>query len=316
MSHSKLLDRNPTWHGLIGGKMPPFPAAIVQNVLARFEIENPARLKAWPFGPFDIIAAFEYRNTPYLLKGRHIEQRGVKSLFQTQDIQKQLLRLGFPVSDFIANSSGETLAQGPDWQNEENIFYEIQTILPGVPFSPDTHTALLAGKLLGQLHLIGQEIHSDLLSKFYYIDTFVDRFPNQLQISLQNDRDLQRGESQEIKDSISRLSDASTRSSLTHRLTHGDFTPDNLLMNQNQLFLIDNDELGFGVAAVDIAWGLTYLFGLNIGLGQIFLNEYIKHVPEFAENDLLAVKDYLLALNIQAYNVSELLDNLHTLLSI
>lgn len=311
-----LLDRNPTWHGLIGGKMPPFPAAIVQNVLARFEIENPARLKAWPFGPFDIIAAFEYRNTPYLLKGRHVEQRGVKSLFQTQDIQKQLLRLGFPVSDFIANSSGETLAQGPDWQNEENIFYEIQTILPGVPFSPDTHTALLAGKLLGQLHLIGQEIHSDLLSKFYYIDTFVDRLPNQLQISLQDDRDLQRGESQKIKDSISRLSDASTRSSLTHRLTHGDFTPDNLLMNQNQLFLIDNDELGFGAAAVDIAWGLTYLFGLNIGLGQIFLNEYIKHVPEFAENDFLAVKDYLLALNIQAYNVSELLDILHTFCSI
>ncbi|MYC15896.1 MAG: phosphotransferase [Gemmatimonadetes bacterium] len=311
-----LLDRNPTWHGLIDGEMPPYPAAIVQNVLARFEIENPAKLKAWPFGPFDIIAAFEYRNIPYLLKGRHIEQRGVKSLFQTQDIQKQLLQLGFPVSDFIANSSGETLVQGPDWQAEENIFYEIQTILPGVPFSPDTHTALLAGKLLGQLHLIGQEIHSDLLSKFYYIDTFVDRFPNRLQAVLQDGRSLQRGESQEIKDSISRLSDASTRSSLTHRLTHGDFTPDNLLMNQNQLFLIDNDELGFGVAAVDIAWGLTYLFGLNIGLGQIFLNEYRKHVPEFAESDLLAVKDYLIALNIHAYNVSELLDILHTLLSI
>ena len=311
-----LQDRNPTWHGLIDRKMPPFPAAIVQNVLARFEIENPARLKAWPFGPFDIIAAFEYRNTPYLLKGRHIEQRGVKSLFQTQDIQKQLLRLGFPVSDFIANSSGETLAQGPDWQNEENIFYEIQTILPGVPFSPDTHTALLAGKLLGQLHLLGQKIHTDLLSKFYYIDTFVDRSPNQLQAFLQDDRNLQSGESQEIKNSISRLSDTSTRSSLTHRLTHGDFTPDNLLMNQNQLFLIDNDELGFGVAAVDIAWGLTYLFGLNIGLGHIFLNEYRKHIPEFAESDLLAVKDYLLALNIQAYNVSELLDILHTLLSI
>ena len=308
-----LLDRNPTWHGLIDGEMPPYPAAIVQNVLARFEIENPAKLKAWPFGPFDIIAAFEYRNTPYLLKGRHIEQRGVKSLYQTQDIQKQLLRLGFPVSDFITNSSGETLVQGPDWQNEENIFYEIQTMLPGVPFSPDTHTAFLAGNLLGQLHLLGQEIHSDLLSKFYYIDTFVDRFPNQLQAFLQDDRV---GESQEIKDSISRLSDASTRSSLTHRLTHGDFTPDNLLMNQNQLFLIDNDELGFGVAAVDIAWGLTYLFGLNIGLGQIFLNEYRKHVPEFSESDLLAVKDYLLALNIHAYNVSELLDILHTLLSI
>lgn len=311
-----LLDRNPTWHGLIDGKMPPFPAAVVQDVLTRFEIENPARLKAWPFGPFDIIAAFEYRNTPYLLKGRHVEQRGFKSLFQTQDIQKQLLRLGFPVSDFIANSSGETLVQGPDWQNEENIFYEIQPILPGAPFSPDTHTALLAGKLLGQLGLLGQEIHSDLLSKFYYIDTFVDRFPNQLQVVLQDGRSLQRGESQEIKDSISRLSDASTRSSLTHRLTHGDFTPDNLLMNQNQLFLIDNDELGFGVAAVDIAWGLTYLFGLNIGLGQIFLNEYRKHVPEFAESDLLAVKDYLLALNIQVYNVSELLAILHTLLSI
>ena len=311
-----LLDRNPTWHGLIEGKMPPYPAAVVRDVLSRFEIENPVKLEEWPFGPFDIIAAFEYRNTPYLLKGRHIEQRGVKSLFQTQDIQKQLLRLGFPVSDFIANSSGETLAQGPDWQNEENIFYEIQTILPGVPFSPDTHTALLAGKLLGQLHLIGQEIHSDLLSKFYYIDTFVDRFPNQLQISLQDDRDLQRGESQEIKDSISRLSDASTRSSLTHRLTHGDFTPDNLLINQDELFLIDNDELGFGVAAVDVAWGLTYLFGLNIKLGQIFLNEYRKHVPEFAESDLQAVKDYLLALNIQAYNVSELLDILHTLPSI
>ena len=310
-----LLDRNPKWHGLIDGKMPPYPAAVVQDVLTRFEIENPVRLKAWPFGPFDIIAAFEYRNTPYLLKGRHVEQRGVKSLFQTQDIQKQLLRLGFPVSDFIANSSGETLIQGPDWQDEGNIFYEIQSILPGAPFSPDTHTALLAGKLLGQLGLLGQEIHSDLLSKFYDIDTFVDRFPNQLQAVLQGGRSLQRGESQEIKDSISRLSDASTRSSLTHRLTHGDFTPGNLLMYQNELFLIDNDELGFGTAAVDVAWGLTYLFGLNIGLGQIFLDEYRKHVPEFAESDLLAVKDYLLALNIQDYNVSELLDILHALFS-
>ena len=309
---SKLLNRNPTWHGLIDGEMPPYPTATVRDVLNRFEIENPARLKAWPFGPFDIIAAFEYRNIPYLLKGRHVEQRGVKSLFQTQDIQKQLLQLGFPVSDFLANSSGETLVEGPDWQDEGNIFYEIQPILPGVPFSPDTHTAFSAGKLLGQLHLLGQEIHSDLLSKFYYIDTFADRFPNQLQAYLQNDRDLQPGESQEIKDSISRLSDTSTRSSLTHRLTHGDFTPDNLLMNQDELFLIDNDELGFGVAAVDVAWGLTYLFGLNIGLGQIFLSEYRKHAPEFAENDLLAVKDYLLALNIQAYNVSELFDILHT----
>ena len=309
-----LLDRNPTWHGLTDGKMPPFPAAVVRDVLTRFEIENPARLKAWPFGPFDIIAAFEYRNTPYLLKGRHVEQRGVKSLYQTQDIQKQLLQLGFPVSDFIANSSGETLVEGPDWQDERNIFYEIQTILPGVPFSPDTHTALLAGKLLGQLHRLGQEIQSDLLSKFYYIDTFVDRFPNQLQAVLQDDRDLQRGESQEIQDSISRLSDTSIRSSLTHCLTHGDFTPDNLLMNQNELFLIDNDELGFGVAAIDVAWGLTYLFGLNIKLGQIFLNEYRNHIPEFSESDLVAVKDYLLALNIHAYNVSELLDILHTLL--
>ena len=311
-----LLDRNPTWHGLIDGEMPPFPAAVVREVLARFEIKNPARLKAWPFGPFDIIAAFEYRNTPYLLKGRHVEQRGVKSLYQTQDIQKQLLQLGFPVSDFIANSSGETLVEGPDWQDEGNIFYEIQTILSGVPFSSDTHTALLAGKLLGQLHLLGQEIQSDLLSKFYYIDTFVDRFPNQLQTYLQDDRDLQRGANQEIQDSISRLSDTSTRSSLTHRLTHGDFTPDNLLQNQDELFLIDNDELGFGAAAIDVAWGLTYLFGLNIKLGQIFLSEYKKHIPEFAESDLLAVKDYLLALNIHAYNVSELLTILHTLLSI
>ncbi|MCY3868510.1 MAG: phosphotransferase [Gemmatimonadetes bacterium] len=296
--------------------MPPFPAAVVRDVLTRFGIENPVRLKAWPFGPFDILAAFEYRSTPYLLKGRHIEQRGVKSLYKTQDIQKQLLQLGFPVSDFMANSSGETLVQGSDWQNEENIFYEIQIILPGVPFSPDTHTALLAGKLLGQLHLLGQKIHSDLLSKFYYIDTFVDRSPNQLQAFLQDDRDLQSGESQEIKNSISRLSDTSTRSSLTHRLTHGDFTPDNLLMNQDELFLIDNDELGFGTAAVDVAWGLTYLFGLDIKLGHIFLSEYRKHTPEFAESDLLAVKDYLLALNIQDYNVSELLDILHTLLSI
>ena len=311
-----LLDRNPTWHGLIDGKMPPFPAAVVRDVLTRFEIKNPVKLEPWPFGPFDIIAAFEYRNTRYLLKGRHVEQRGVKSLYQTQDIQKQLLQLGFPVSDFIANSSDETLVEGPDWQDEGNIFYEIQTILPGVPFSPDTHTALLAGKLLGQLHRLGQEIHSDLLSKFYYIDTFVDRFPNQLQVVLQDDRSLQLGESQEIKDSISRLSDTSTRSKLTHRLTHGDFTPDNLLVNQDELFLIDNDELGFGTAAVDVAWGLTYLFDLNIKLGQIFLSEYKKHVPEFAESDLLAVKDYLLALNIHAYNVSELLDILHTLLSI
>ena len=137
-----LLDRNPKWHGLIDGKMPPYPAAVVQDVLTRFGIENPAKLKAWPFGPFDIIAAFEYCNTRYLLKGRHVEQRGVKSLFQTQDIQKQLLRLGFPgirlSGQFFRRNTGRRFLTGKMKKTSSTKYS---------PFYPACHSLLIRTQL-------------------------------------------------------------------------------------------------------------------------------------------------------------------------
>ncbi|MDP6038470.1 MAG: hypothetical protein QGG64_07965, partial [Candidatus Latescibacteria bacterium] len=169
------MSRNPSWHGLRNGKMPPFPNQIVQTALSRFGIEDAKDLQPWPFGPFDILARFSVDDHEYVLKGRHIEQRGERSLFETQYIQKELLKLKVPVAPFWFAPNGETLLKGLDWKKDRALYYEIQAVLPGEFFVLDGNTARQSGVCIAQFHQAGQEIDTFLLNKMYWIKDFTTR---------------------------------------------------------------------------------------------------------------------------------------------
>ena len=57
------VSRNPTKSYLQGKNMPPFPDQIVHTMLGRFGMEEVNDLKPWPYGPFDILAAFSFHWT-------------------------------------------------------------------------------------------------------------------------------------------------------------------------------------------------------------------------------------------------------------
>ena len=142
------LSRNSTWHGLKNGEMPPFPEQIVQTTLSRFGIEDVEDLQPWLFGPSDILARFSVNDRAYVLKGRHVEQRGERSLFETQYIQKELLKLRVPVAPFWCAPNGETLLKGVDWKEDGTLYYEIQAVLPGEFFVSNKNTARQAGHVV------------------------------------------------------------------------------------------------------------------------------------------------------------------------
>jgi Ser/Thr protein kinase RdoA (MazF antagonist) len=297
---------NPTWHGLSQGAMPSFPQEIVYGILDEFGITNPENIEPWPAGPFDILAEFQNENVSYVLKGRIVEQRGIESLFETQRIQKDLHQFGFPVSELFHSPKGETLIEGPNWKDDKQIFYEIQSVLPGGLFTPEKRLIGLSGELLGELHTLGERVRSQLMSKFYCIEHFTSMFPRNLQRFLQESRGLHRDETKEIHDIINRLSDDSLRSELTRGLTHGDFTQNNLLVHNGELALVDLDELGYGVAALDIVWGLKYVCQCDIDFGKAFIDGYRKTGIDFHDKDLQAIGDYWVAQSIRDFPFSEL----------
>jgi Ser/Thr protein kinase RdoA (MazF antagonist) len=308
-----LLNRNPDWHGLKNGKMPLFPEHLVRDVLKRFGVDEPQDIVPWPMGPFDILAMFEFQNHKYLLKGRPVEQRGIEALFGTQRIQMQLFTRGFPVPELLAGPSGEMLVQGVGWKDNEDIYYEVQTFLPGVAFEANHHTAGLAGKLLAQLHTDGEAIQVDIISKFDGIDMFVQLLPNKLKKYLENAH-LSAQEQQELDRVLSRLSDSSCRTNLTRRLTHGDFTANNILISDKPI-LVDLDELGYGIAVLDLAWGLYYVARLDVALGKGFYHAYRENGPDLHKDDIVRLKDYLVALSIEHLKFSELQERMKCILS-
>lgn len=313
MSIPKL--ENPTWHGLIQGKMPSFPQEIVYGLLDRFGITNPKYLEPWPAGPFDILASFKHKNAAYLLKVRFVEQRGLESLFETQKIQQALLQLGFPVPELFRSPTGETLLEGPNWKECEHILYEIQSVLPGESLHSHLELTFLAGKFLGTLHTLGEKIDSQLMSKFYNIDHFINIFPRQLQQFSEESKELPSSIREEIHAIINRLSDSSWRSSLTQRLTHGDFNNNNILVHNEKLALVDLDELGYGIAVLDIVWGLKDICQCDIDLSKAFLAGYKKTGANLHTEDLQAIRYYLTACCIKDFPFSELATRIDQLLS-
>lgn len=101
------ISRNPTKGFLRDGEMPPFPEQTVHAMLKRFGMEEACDLQPWPYGPYDILAAFSFRGTGYLLKARIFEHRGERSLYETHYIQERLLALGLSLASYYSAPGGE-----------------------------------------------------------------------------------------------------------------------------------------------------------------------------------------------------------------
>ena len=80
--------------------MPDFPHKIVDEILTRFGIDHPEDIQPWPYSgkSDDLLAGFTFRDQRYFLKRRWVEQRGERSLFETQYVLKELLAHGIPAT--------------------------------------------------------------------------------------------------------------------------------------------------------------------------------------------------------------------------
>ena len=144
--------------------MSNFPETTVESVLARFGIDKISQIEPWPFPSqsTDLLARFELEGKAFLLKRRIIEQRGERSLFETQYIQKELARLGIPVPALWEAPDGETLLSATDWETDRKVYFEIQEVLPGKPVDLNEDTAFHAGQFLAGFHLAGTKVDTFL----------------------------------------------------------------------------------------------------------------------------------------------------------
>jgi len=272
------VSRNPTKSFLHGGKMPPFPDQIVHTMLGRFGLEKVNDLKPWPYGPYDILAAFSLEDTGYLLKARYFEHRGERSLFETHYIQKKLLELGLPVAPLLAAPDGETLLKGSDWQGEGEAYYEIQEILPGQFLVPDEDTLKQAGALAANLHETGSQVDTFLLEKAAYRDYFMKNFmaiPGQrLKAQIEESQSLTPQEAIKLEQIFDYRRNPAWKGELNLFLIHGNFCPDNVLVNGQQTFLIDFEEVGLGEVSDDLCSFILNGPELEIPMIQTFLKAY------------------------------------------
>jgi Ser/Thr protein kinase RdoA (MazF antagonist) len=235
---------------------PSFFEPIVRDMLTRFGVDPTTHLEPFPCGPSDLLARFEHEGIPHLLKGRAVEQRGQRSLFETQRLQQILLSEGLSVPALLTAPSGETLIQGPNWEGEaakQLQFYEIQRQVAGTHFSPTLDNLRRAGDLVARFHQIGAEIDTYLLNKMAYISVFRQRglksrrqFYHQLCAAIK-DTD----ERHKVEAFYQRLQDPALQVYFDWRPVHGDLTCENLLDDGNHLYLIDWDEIGLHAKTAD-----------------------------------------------------------------
>jgi Ser/Thr protein kinase RdoA (MazF antagonist) len=258
--------------------MPPFPDQIVHTMLSHFGIEEVNDLKPWPYGPFDILAAFSFQDIGYLLKVRYFEHRGERSLFETHYIQKKLLELGLPVAPLFAAPDGETLLKGPDWQDEGEAYYEIQEILPGQFLVPNEDTLKQAGELAANLHETGSRVDTFLLEKSEYRDYFMKNLmgvPHQrFKAQIEESQSLSPQEAIQLEQVFDCRRNPTWKGELNLFLIHGNFCPDNVLVNGEQTFLIDFEEVGLGEVSDDLCSLILNGPELEIPMIQAFLNAY------------------------------------------
>ncbi|NKB70517.1 MAG: phosphotransferase [Candidatus Latescibacteria bacterium] len=227
-----------------------FPEAAVRQILARFGIDHSIELEPWPYGESDLLARFWLDGVAHLVKGRHIEQRGARSLFETQRLQRELLANGLPVPALLAAPSGATLIESPD---REWHYCEIQRQVPGVHLTGTAENLRRAGELIAQFHSIGAEIDTYLLNKSTYIGVFRQRgyqatqqFHAQLLAAAKTGAEQRR-----LNVFFARTQDPALRDFFDWRIVHGDLSSENFLIDGDNLYMIDWDEVGLGPKAAD-----------------------------------------------------------------
>lgn len=274
--------------------MSEFPENIVQTILSRFGIDQAKNLQPWPFPDLstDLLARFEHEEKHYFLKRRRIEQRGERSLFETQFIQKELLRMGIPVPILWESPDGETLLAGPDWEKEQKVYFEIQTEVPGKYLVLNEKTAFQSGKFLGHFHQVSAQIDTFLLNKQYWIKDFTSKRYNGLNRLRENLRQnpLSNPEdAQIVSDMIEQAYNFSQISARSWGLYHGDMNDKNLLTTDDGFFLIDLDEMGIGEIWGDVFSLLCEVPGIHIEIITPLLKGYREGGGTLNADDLLAI---------------------------
>lgn len=261
-----------------GEQTPPFPDQIVQLMLSRFGVEEVGDLKPWPYGPVEILATFSSGATGYLLRSRYFEHRGERSLFETHYIQKKLLELGLPVAPLYTAPSGETLLKGPNWQGEGVAHYEIVEVLPGQILVPNENTVRQAGALAANLHQTGSQVDTFLLEKSAYRDYFMQNLmgvPSQLlKDHIEAAQSLTSQEAIRLEQVFDCRKNPAWKGNLNLSLIHGNFCPNNVLVNGDKAYLIDFEEVGLGEASDDLYAFMLDDPELEIPMIQVFLKAY------------------------------------------
>ena len=275
--------------------MTDFPEETVTRMLSRFGIEAVDDLKPWPFPDLsnDLLAEFQYQDRGYLLKRRPVEQRGERSLFETQFIQKELHRLGIPVPVLWVSPDDETLLSGPDWEGDGKTYFEIQEKLPGSSFHLQETTALAAGRFLGTFHEAGSRIDTFLLNKGYWIRDFTKR--REASVSglgkLLRSTSLSGADTRLIEKLLERSSSFLSISARTWGLDHGNMCSNNLLSKDGAFFLIDIEEIGLGEVWGDIFPLLNEVPDVLTSVIHPLIEGYREGGGTLSREDLIAISD-------------------------
>lgn len=276
---------------------PPSPEGLLFEMLPKFGLADPQDINSWPYledhsrSINRLVATFTCEGLRYLMKARTVEQRGAKSLFETQNILKAFCQRGVPVPALHRAPNGETLILGPDPRDESGahfevqrfllgpefyhvpaVYYEIQHFIPGQPPPADEHTAYRVGAVLAAFHAAGHQpetrslapeerhlvvprVDTHLLNKALYINVFIKRRVarnRELHAYVKGLEAVSPEEQRKIDDLFCRIDAGSWQSGLTWGIIHGDFCANNVLLCDKDLFIIDFDEVGLGPISHDI----------------------------------------------------------------
>ena len=276
---------------------PPSAEGLLLEILPKFGLADPQEVHSWPYLEDNsrsinrLVAKFTCGNQPYLMKARTVEQRGVKSLFETQHIHKEFHRRGVLVPALHAAPNGETLILGPDPRDESGshfdvlryllgpefyhvpaVYFEIQHFIVSQRPPADEHTAYRVGAALATFHAAGHQpvtrslapeerhlavphIDTYLLNKALYINVFIQRGAarkKKIHTYVKSLTSVSSEEQRQFDELLYRINDRGRQSDLTWSIIHGDFCANNVMVCGNDLYIIDFDEVGLGPIFHDI----------------------------------------------------------------
>ena len=227
------------------------------------------------------------------MKKRPIEQRGRRSLLETQYVQKELLGKGFPVPVLWEDPDGNNLLWGTDGASDEFAGFEVQQMLEGDRPHLSEATAEPIGHLLGRFHQAGREIETYLLNKGYWIRDFTVRRQDSLDRMHEClDRSgVSRSDARIIEGIIERTSSFLSISSRTWGLYHGDMCCNNLISTAEGYFMVDMDEVGLGEVWGDLLSLSSEAQDDDLAILCSLLEGYRAGGGTLVEEDLVAISD-------------------------